>query len=198
MHEGANPHCKRPPFRIGAHSGAPQSRNSDATQMHRRTEARCTAGGGRLSACQISVEMTDPDFDTTAFIAPMTAAQSEARIKWETQVIREHSDRYGWRGEEWIEDALREERREAVLAALAKAPLPQVTIEALATDVATGKIITAARFLCAATDPELLPGLDGAILAHDADGTLRELGDKLGRELESNLLATVILQFEPC
>jgi hypothetical protein len=56
----------------------------------------------------------------------------------------------------------------------------------------TGKIIAAARLLCAATDPELLPGLDSAILEHDADGTLRTLADELQRELESNRIETVI------
>lgn len=73
-----------------------------------------------------------------------------------------------------------------------RAPLPQETIEALATDVATGKIIAAARLPCAATDPELLPGLDSAILEHDADGTLRTLADELQRGLESNRIETVI------
>jgi hypothetical protein len=140
--------------------------------------------------------MTDRDWDLAAFIAPVTAAQSEACIEWQTQVIREHSDRYGWRGSEWIEDALREKRREVALAALAKAPLPQVMIEALATDVATGKIITAARFLCAATDPELLPGLDLAILEHDADGTLPELADHLADALVHNMLVSTVLLLE--
>jgi hypothetical protein len=141
--------------------------------------------------------ITDLD-ELAAFIAPMTAAQSDAYIEWQTQVIREHSDRYGWRGSEWIEDALREERREAALAALAKAPLPQVTIEALAADVATGKIIAAVRFLCAATDPELLlPGLDSAVIQHDVDGTLPELADQLAGALAQNTLTAVVLLLEP-
>ena len=140
--------------------------------------------------------ITDLD-ELAAFIAPVTAAQSDAYIEWQTQVIREHSDRYGWRGSGWIEDALREERREVALAALAKAPLPQVTIEALATDVTTGMIITSVRYLCAATDPELLHGLDSAVIQHDVDGTLSELADHLADALEENLLTTVVLLLEP-
>jgi hypothetical protein len=140
--------------------------------------------------------MTDPDFDLAAFIAPVSAAHADAYIEWQTQVIREHSPYYGWRGSEWIEDALREERREVALAALTKAPLPQDTIQALAADVATGKIITAVRFLCAATQPDLLAGVDFLILEHDADGTLRKLADELQRGLEENLLTTTILLLE--
>lgn len=141
--------------------------------------------------------MTDLDFETAAFIAPVTARSLDAYVEWQTQVIREHSDRYGWRGSEWIEDALREERREAAFAALVEAPLPQVTIEALAADIATGTIITAVRYLCAATDPELLPGLDSAVIQHDVDGTLPELADQLADALEENTLTKVILLLEP-
>jgi hypothetical protein len=99
--------------------------------------------------------------------------------------------------EEWTEGWLREERRKAAAAVLAEQRLPDYIAEALSADLGTGSIIGACRYLCAATDPDLLPGLDDAVHEHEMNNTLPELADQLAEALVDGTLTKVILLLEP-
>lgn len=141
--------------------------------------------------------MSDPEFETAARIAPRTAEQLDAWIERRAELMREILPDGPL--PESVAEALQEQCAQQARAVLADPDnqLPETVLDVLCRDETTGKIITGARYMCAATTPDLLPGLDAAVIERETHDGLREFAGDMVDALRDNLLATFILSLDP-
>jgi hypothetical protein len=138
--------------------------------------------------------MSDPDYDVAEFLAPLSAESIDAWIDWQVR-LQEHLPERPL--EDWTSPKLREALLEKARAHLASQRLPDWVVDELRQADEAANIITGARLMCAVINPELLPGIDSAVMEHATEGTLGPFADKLARDLEHNLISTVVLMLDP-